>query len=422
MSVPHIFLKSKNSHLLNFHLPSHLPPEDIMNSEEPLIDPALLASIPESERGEALAAAAAARRAEERAAKRAAEREQSASINNGDAVANQLTAEEEEARALAEAMEEKRRERERERALAMGNSSKVTAAAKPITSNAAAEGLMFVSKKKRGVGSLGTNGEDKPRAANATSTEEILEHKIGSKRKSADTNGDSSKPQESHLTASQLASIKRAYLGEKALETADPPTSNGNNPTDMRDAISARQKLRAERAKRRVKKTTFKFEWGDEEDTFEKDDPLYGGGTAAPTPSAFHRNNRMAKNSNGTSQRNKNDNNKATFGKRKHHDQVTTVDSVYSKPMNKMTARDWRIFRENYNIVVKGGKSPPPLRSFRETPAGCPPIHPRLIDAIENTLRYKEPSPIQRQSIPIGMQRRDLIGIAETGEQNFTRK
>ena len=381
-----------------------------MNSEEPLIDPALLASIPESERAEALAAAAAARRAEERAAKRAAER----------AASKELTADEEEARALAEAMEEKRRERERERALVMGNSSKV--AAKPITSNAAAaEGLVFVSKKKRGVGSSVANGEDNSRAANnTTSAEDILEHKIGSKRKNTDsTNGDSSKPQESHLTASQLASIKRAYLGEKALETADhASTSNGNNPTDMRDAISARQKLRAERAKRRVKKTVFKFAWGDEEDTFEKDDPLYGGGTIAPTPSAFHRNNRMARN-NDTSQRSDDNSNKATFGKRKHHDQVTTVDSVYSKPINKMTARDWRIFRENYDIVVKGGKSPPPLRSFRETPPGCPPIHPRLIDAIENTLRYKEPSPIQRQSIPIGMQRRDLIGIAETGEQNF---
>jgi hypothetical protein len=30
-------------------------------------------------------------------------------------------------------------------------------------------------------------------------------------------------------------------------------------------------------------------------------------------------------------------------------------------------------------------------------------------------MRYREPTPIQRQSIPIGLQRRDLIGIAETG-------
>jgi hypothetical protein len=28
---------------------------------------------------------------------------------------------------------------------------------------------------------------------------------------------------------------------------------------------------------------------------------------------------------------------------------------------------------------------------------------------------FKEPSPIQRQAIPVGLQRRDVIGIAETG-------
>ena len=30
-------------------------------------------------------------------------------------------------------------------------------------------------------------------------------------------------------------------------------------------------------------------------------------------------------------------------------------------------------------------------------------------------LRYKKPTPIQMQAIPIGMQRRDLIAIAPTG-------
>jgi ATP-dependent RNA helicase DDX23/PRP28 len=38
-----------------------------------------------------------------------------------------------------------------------------------------------------------------------------------------------------------------------------------------------------------------------------------------------------------------------------------------------------------------------------------------LLEAIQTVLRYVEPSPIQRQAIPIGLQRRDLIGISETG-------
>jgi len=37
------------------------------------------------------------------------------------------------------------------------------------------------------------------------------------------------------------------------------------------------------------------------------------------------------------------------------------------------------------------------------------------LDCIER-IGYKEPSPIQRQAIPIGLQNRDIIGIAETGQ------
>jgi ATP-dependent RNA helicase DDX23/PRP28 len=90
--------------------------------------------------------------------------------------------------------------------------------------------------------------------------------------------------------------------------------------------------------------------------------------------------------------------------------------TVWNKPIAQMTPRDWRIFRENYEITVKGGRAPPPMRSFRESPSPeLPSLHPSLLDAIENVMRFKEPSPIQRQAIPVGLQRRDLIGIAETG-------
>ncbi|CAD6984491.1 unnamed protein product, partial [Tilletia controversa] len=80
------------------------------------------------------------------------------------------------------------------------------------------------------------------------------------------------------------------------------------------------------------------------------------------------------------------------------------------KTLEEMAERDWRIFREDFAIAARGGNIPRPLRSWKES--RIPGLILRAIEAIG----YKEPSPIQRQAIPIGLQNRDLIGIAETGE------
>ncbi|GAA5976087.1 hypothetical protein JCM10908_005382 [Rhodotorula pacifica] len=79
------------------------------------------------------------------------------------------------------------------------------------------------------------------------------------------------------------------------------------------------------------------------------------------------------------------------------------------KSLAEMRDRDWRIFREDFSISARGGHIPMPLRSWDESQ-----IPQQLLEAIE-TIGYKEPSPIQRQAIPIGLQNRDMIGIAETG-------
>ncbi|CAH0722960.1 unnamed protein product, partial [Brenthis ino] len=79
------------------------------------------------------------------------------------------------------------------------------------------------------------------------------------------------------------------------------------------------------------------------------------------------------------------------------------------KDHDEMTERDWRIFREDYNITIKGGKIPNPIRSWKE--AG---FHQDIMEII-NKVGYKSPTPIQRQAIPIGLQNRDIIGVAETG-------
>jgi len=79
------------------------------------------------------------------------------------------------------------------------------------------------------------------------------------------------------------------------------------------------------------------------------------------------------------------------------------------KPLEEMTSRDYRIFREDFHISCKGGNIPHPIRYWKESGL------PRDILDIIDDLKYKDPTPIQRMAIPIGLQNRDIIGIAETG-------
>ncbi|XP_032241073.1 probable ATP-dependent RNA helicase DDX23 isoform X2 [Nematostella vectensis] len=79
------------------------------------------------------------------------------------------------------------------------------------------------------------------------------------------------------------------------------------------------------------------------------------------------------------------------------------------KNLEEMTERDWRIFREDFNISTKGGRIPFPIRKWKEAQI------PDSILEIVDKLGYKDPTPIQRQAIPIGLQNRDIIGVAETG-------
>lgn len=79
------------------------------------------------------------------------------------------------------------------------------------------------------------------------------------------------------------------------------------------------------------------------------------------------------------------------------------------KTLEEMEERDWRILREDFEIVTKGGKVANPIRSWSE--ANLPPV---IMDAIRH-VGYVKPTPIQMQCIPIGLQNKDLIGLAETG-------
>eukprot|EP00922_Rhytidocystis_sp_ex-Travisia-forbesii_P069871 GHVS01104341.1.p1 GENE.GHVS01104341.1~~GHVS01104341.1.p1 ORF type:complete len:785 (-),score=149.12 GHVS01104341.1:265-2619(-) len=79
------------------------------------------------------------------------------------------------------------------------------------------------------------------------------------------------------------------------------------------------------------------------------------------------------------------------------------------KTVEQMSERDWRIFREDFEIYLKGGRVPPPSRTWAESPLPW-----ELIQAV-NKAGYERPTPIQMQAISIAAEMRDLIGIAETG-------
>ncbi|KAJ5650838.1 Pre-mRNA-splicing ATP-dependent RNA helicase prp28 [Penicillium longicatenatum] len=79
------------------------------------------------------------------------------------------------------------------------------------------------------------------------------------------------------------------------------------------------------------------------------------------------------------------------------------------KELSHMRERDWRIFKEDFNIATRGGSVPNPMRSWKESQ-----LPPRLLELIDR-VGYKEPTAIQRAAVPIAMQSRDLIGVAVTG-------
>lgn len=269
-----------------------------------------------------------------------------------------------EQRALEKALQEKAAQRQRESAGGITKNN-----ANGNTSAKQQRQVVFVSKKQRKNGGMKEMEGAKKRPA-AASVEAQPNNKPPPAASAAATSSSSS----STWNDSQWAAVKKTYLGKSAVpQEADPPRR---------------------KPPRGKKNKMFKFTWDNTDDTsgLDQDDPLYAASVPVKRPSKRQRLDKLPKST------------------------TPTIDSARSKPIDQMTNRDWRIFRENYDIHIKGGKAPPPMRKFDEPPSPeLPLLHQSILDAIFLTLKYKEPSPIQRQAIPIGLQRRDLIGIAETG-------
>lgn len=81
------------------------------------------------------------------------------------------------------------------------------------------------------------------------------------------------------------------------------------------------------------------------------------------------------------------------------------------KSFEEMTERDWRILREDFHIVTKGGSIQQPLRNWSELGL----ISAELLEILTSKLKYYDPTPIQRVTIPNVCTGRDFLGVAATG-------
>ena len=175
----------------------------------------------------------------------------------------------------------------------------------------------------------------------------------------------------------------------------------------------------AKKKRRKTAERKFTFEWGAEEDTSPDYNPIYSNRAEAHffgrgKLGGFAESERTTKEyaavleSRGEEERRRA--RELMEMERKRREGANWSEKHWSeKPLEMMKERDWRIFKEDFNISTKGGGIPNPMRSWEES--GLP---KRLLDVIKQ-VGYKEPSPIQRAAIPIGLQARDVIGVAVTG-------
>ncbi|KDQ18111.1 hypothetical protein BOTBODRAFT_29433 [Botryobasidium botryosum FD-172 SS1] len=200
-------------------------------------------------------------------------------------------------------------------------------------------------------------------------------------------------------------------------ESAQTPFTPPLTETDL-SAIRSRY-LGVDKKKRKIRKMNdrkFVFDWDEQEDTFASASVTPGLKTAGVMFGRGHLAGMDGGDANAGA--GSGSTGKGTDTGPRHADSLERRKAAKSgiderhwteKPLSEMKERDWRIFREDFSISARGGHIPLPLRSWEESA-----IPQSILDIIAS-VGYKEPSAIQRQAIPIGLQNRDLIGIAETG-------
>lgn len=186
--------------------------------------------------------------------------------------------------------------------------------------------------------------------------------------------------------------------------------------------LQKKESKRKTKAKDRYK---FHFEWDDNDDTTETLDPLY---SIKQKPQPMFGRGLIAgidereqfqgyKKFLNAQDRQMDEQRKKVMNAEKQYTE-TMLEAFKENPaqhwsekgLDKMTERDWRIFKEDFEISTRGGNIPHPIRNWQEYPG----LRPEIKKAIKS-VGYQDPSPVQRAAIPIALAGRDLMGIAETG-------
>jgi ATP-dependent RNA helicase DDX23/PRP28 len=322
-------------------------------------------------------------------------------------------------------------------------------------------------KKKREADAAASKPKFLSRAERERLALEKRQHEVKAAAAAKLQNGSSTSRYDAPVHTSSTKSSSTAPTGPKAMRKGDAPTSpaamRSREPNKGVDFIppaapkaiafgdskkraadgEGTQKAEAELIRQRYmgadmnvstfsavkkrKRTTekkFNFEWNAEEDTTPDYNPIYNNRTA---PSFFGRgrlggfddqaaDEAARKYAEALASRDTVAGTERAQAllemerKRKEASDRMAIDKHWSeKRLDQMRERDWRIFKEDFNIATKGGGIPNPMRNWKESSL------PRRLLEIIDQVGYTEPSPIQRAAIPIALQNRDLIGVAVTG-------
>lgn len=180
----------------------------------------------------------------------------------------------------------------------------------------------------------------------------------------------------------------------------------------------------AKKKRRRTTEKKFNFEWNTEEDTSQDYNPLYqaraeanffgrgrlGGFAEEAGEGGIEKYAKILEQRDSETGRDRAMEILDMERRRREEGGRNVLDKHWSeKKLEHMRERDWRIFKEDFNISTKGGSIPNPMRSWAESN-----LPKKLLDVVHQ-VGYTDPSAVQRAAIPIALQSRDLIGVAVTG-------